>query len=737
MSQEKGERIRVVGMHCATCVNTVTKSIDKVNGVNGVSVNLATGYAEIMGDFKLNEVVDSIRRSGYDVESQDIRIAVRANPENASTILDIVSSTDGVISSHFNPATGVLSLKANPLAVSPGQLLERLKGYNASLLESSEAGEVSLMKGELTSMIYSLVVASIFTSLALYFQYSGYVLYAFISSVPVMFYAGRRYFKGAYRALRNRTADMDTLVALSSGTAWVYSVVNLLNGGTVFFDAATLLVTFVLVGKTLDSYLRFRISFIHVPRLQARLSTGETVDADQVNVGDSVIVKSGESVPVDGIVDDGEGEADESVLTGEPLPVEKGKGSPVTAGSSLVSGYLKVYTTRSGSRTYMSQLVQAVNDASTSTVGLKRTVDRITSYFTPSIIAIAALTFLVWHFYVPAGIALLFGIAVLASACPCALGLATPLAIMVQVRRLSKKGIIVRRGDALEKARNIRTVILDKTGTVTAGQLRAIPREVIDQGGLEMAAAVERLSSHPVAKAISSLSGAEMDVSDFTEFPGEGVMGMVEGHSVLVGKKGFIAKNCDVDMEGDIIACIDSRPVASFMVKDEIRDGMKEFIDELKRSFEVMIATGDSSAFADEVGRDLGIRVVKGLTAEEKAELVKSRERAMFIGDGVNDVLAIKQAYVGVSLSSGSDMSKQAGDVIVTSPTAVEMLIDGSYKLERRIRENLVWAFGYNAILIPLAAGILYPLLYLPPQYAALAMSLNSVSVTLWSFLRP
>ncbi|MGC8661487.1 MAG: heavy metal translocating P-type ATPase [Nitrososphaeria archaeon] len=737
MIQEKREKIRVVGMHCATCVNTVTKSIGRVNGVSEVSVNLATGYAEILGNFKLNEIVDSVRKSGYDVESQDIRIAVRANPENASNILAIVSSTDGVIASHFNPATGVLSLKVNPLAVSPESLIGKLEEYSASLIEKGEASEVSLMKRELTSMVYALIVASVFTIFVLYFQYTGFAFYALLSSIPVMFYAGRRYFKGAYRALRNRTADMDTLVALSSGTAWIYSVLNLLNGGAVFFDAASLLVTFVLVGKTLDSYLRFRISFIHVAKLQARLSTGETVDADQVNIGDIVIVKSGENVPVDGIVDNGDGEADESILTGEPLPVEKKKGNAVTAGSSLVNGYLEIYATRCGDRTYMSQLVQAVNDASTSTVGLKRTVDRITSYFTPLIIAIAAITFLVWHFYVPVGIALLFSIAVLASACPCALGLATPLAIMVQVRRLSKKGIIVRRGDALEKVRHIKTVILDKTGTVTVGQLKVVPKAIIDQDGFEMAVALERLSSHPVARAISSLSEAKNDVTGFTEFIGEGVLGIIDGHSVLVGKRNFIAKNCDVNIEGDIIACVDSKPVASFTVQDEIRDGMKELIEELKSYYEVMIATGDSSAFADEVGRELGIKVVKGLTAEEKAELVKSMENPMFIGDGVNDALAIKQAYVGVSMNSGSEISKQAGDVIITSPTAIKTLIDGSYILEKRIKENLAWAFGYNAILIPLAAGILYPVLYLPPQYAALAMSMNSVAVTLWSFLRP
>ncbi|MCL4344722.1 MAG: cadmium-translocating P-type ATPase [Nitrososphaerota archaeon] len=732
---EKKEKLRIVGMHCATCVNTVTKSIEKVKGINGVSVNLATGYAEVQGDFKLNEVVESVRKAGYDVETQEIKLALNANPEESSRILNSVT-VEGVISSHFNPATGVLNLRINPQAVSSKDLVEKLSEYGVTLLNNDKA-EVSAIKKDMNSMVYSLIVASLFTALVLFYQYTGNYIYAFVFSIPVIIYSGRRYFKGAFRALRNRTADMDTLVALSAGTAWIYSVIDLANRGEVFFDAASLLVTFVLVGKTLDSYLRYRISYVHVPHFTARLSTGEIVDADQVNVGDIVIVKSGEVIPVDGVVYDGTGEVDESILTGESVPNKKNKGDPATADSYLVNGYLEIYVTRRGGNTYIAQLVQAVNDAGTSSVGLKRTVDRVTAYFTPVIIVIAALTFFVWHMTVPVSEALLFSIAVLASACPCALGLATPLAVLVQVRRLSNKGIIVRRGDALEKARHVKTVIFDKTGTITSGQLRAIPATVVDGSAIAMAAALEGLSSHPVARAISSLSGIKMNVSDFTEFIGEGVMGSVEGHNLLVGKREFIQKNCDKIIDGDIIVCVDGRPMASFFIEDEVRDGVKELIDDLKLNHEVLIATGDSSSFADDLGRNLGVKVLKGLSAQEKAELVKSMENSMFIGDGVNDALAIKQAYVGVSLSSGSDISKQAGDIIVNSPAAIKLLIDGSYKLESRIRENLIWAFGYNAVLVPIAAGILYPAIYLPPQFAALAMSLNSVAVTLWSFFRP
>ena len=735
MSQERTEKIKVVGMHCATCVSTVSKAISRVEGVRGVNVNLATGFAEISGSFSLGSVVEAVKKAGYDVETRDHKVLLKANPENSSKIMKSISDLPGLVSAEFNPSTNVLSVKVNPAVTDQKAVLERLKDYSPSVIGGKE--ETSFIKREMNSMLYALISGAVLTSFVLYFQYTGNLMLAFLFSVPVMAYSGRRYFMGAFRALKNKSADMDTLVALSSGTAWAYSVFNLIRGGEVFFDAASLLITFVLVGKTLDAYLRYRISFLHVPKYTARLEDGRTVESDHVNVGEKVIVKSGETIPVDGIVEEGSGEVNESLLTGETLPVKKSSGDPVISGTVLASGYLKVYATRTGERSYVGQLVRAINEASTTSVGLKRAVDRAAAYFTPAILAIAVITFLVWRFFVPAGLAILFAIAVLASACPCALGLATPLAVLAEIRKLSKKGVIVRHGSALEKVKEVKTIVFDKTGTITTGDVRVEAVKVFSEEGLDMVAAVEALSSHPVAKAISSMKKRELKVEDFSEFPGEGVMGTVEGHTVIVGKREFIKDNCEEMPDGDVIGCVDFRPVVSFKVKDEIREGVKELVEELKQNYEVVIATGDSSDFADEVGRELGVKVYKGLSPEKKAELVKSLDKAMFVGDGVNDALAIRSAFVGVSMNSGSEISKQAGDVIVFSPTAIKMLWEGSKRLERRIKENLAWAFGYNSVFIPLSAGILYPSVYLAPQFAALAMSMNSVTVTLWSFLRP
>jgi len=737
LNSEKEEKLKIVGMHCATCVNTVSKAIGKVEGVKAVSVNLATGFAEIKGSYRLNSIVEAVKRAGYDVETKDLKLVLRANPENSRRIMEIISDIPGIISVDFNPSTSVLNLKINPATADQKLVVEKLRDYSPVEVDDKKKGETSFVRRELNSMIYSLVAGAIFTSFVLYFQYRYMNFLAFIFSVPVVVYSGRRYFSGAYRALKNRTADMDTLVALSAGTAWTYSVFNLIRGGEVFFDAASLLITFVLVGKTIDSYLRYRISYIHAPKYTARLESGKIVDSDQVSVGDIIIVKSGEVIPVDGVVEEGSGEVNESILTGETLPVKKVKGDSVISGTTLTNGYIKVYTTRAGERSYVNQLVKAINDASTTSIGLKRAVDRAAAYFTPIIMIIAAITFFIWHFFVPASLALLFAIAVLAAACPCALGLATPLAVLAEIRELSKRGVIVRHGSALEKLKEVKTIIFDKTGTITTGDVKVEPVKAYDENGLELVAALESLSSHPVARAISKLGKKRLKVEELNEFPGEGVMGTVEGHTVIVGKREFIASNCEDVPEGDIIGCVDFKPVISFRIKDEIREGVKDVVTDLKKRYEVIIATGDSSDFADQVGKELGIKVYKGLSPEKKAELVKSFENVMFVGDGVNDALALRTAFVGVAMNTGSEISKQAGDVIIFAPTALKVLWEGAKKLEKRIKENLIWAFGYNSFFIPLAAGVLYPAIYLAPQFAALAMSMNSVTVTLWSFLRP
>jgi len=738
------EELKVVGMHCATCVRTVSKAIMNVKGVREAEVNLASGQARVVLEGgKLAEIVDSVRKVGYDVLTQRVILRVRANEDEAERLREKVEGMRGVVRAGINAASGQLSVEINPLTTSPQEVLEGLReaGYEAKVVEGSVLSEVDQLRREVVDMGLRLAVGSVFSALTLLFQYSGEPFLSLLASIPVMVYSGRGYFRGAWRALRNRVGNMDTLVSLSSGVAWVYSLYSLLTGGRVFFDTSTLLITLVLVGKTIESYLRYRTS-TWILKLQVswanRLEGGREVrvSSDSLRVGDIVVVRGGEVIPADGVVEEGKGYVDESIYTGEAVPVMKVKGDPVVGGSILKSGALRVYVTRAGNRTYLSQVIASIREAQTARMPVQRLVDRVSSFFVPLVIGAALISGLTWHLLgYPPRESILFAVAVLASACPCALGLATPMALLVSVQRLAKAGVKVRDGKVLEVLNRVRTFVLDKTGTITKGEFRIEARELIP-GALEMASSLERLSDHPVARAISSLSSGSLKVDDFQEFQ-EGVYGLVNGRAVLVGKRSFVERNCGTgESEADVLVCIESKVGAEIWIRDELREETREVIGYLRKRFRVVIATGDPSAEAERIGRELGVEVHRNLSPEEKAQLVR-RLRAegpvAFVGDGVNDAEALREADVGIAISTGTDLAKYAGQVVIPSLKDLPELLNQAKRTLRKVKQNLGWAFGYNALLIPLSAGVLYPIIYLPPEFAALAMSMSSVLVSLWS----
>lgn len=750
MSKEEGEKLRikkeeelkVVGMHCATCVSTVSKSIKSVKGVKDANVNLASGIARVeIENARLKDIVEAIKKAGYDVVTQKISFKVGINPEDARKIEEKVEEIKGVIKASVNPTNGYVIVEFNPYSITSDELAEEIykkTGHKVTKVKSEVTN-----KSEVKEMLERLIIAWIFTIPTLYFQYSGLLFIAFLTSIPVQFYAGLRYHLGAYRALKNKTANMDTLVSLSTNVAWFYSVYALIVHQQVFFDVASLLISFILIGKTLEAYLKERISvqITSLKEVKATLADGRIVKASELKVGDEIIVKSGEVIPADGIVDEGSGEVNESIVNGESLPVKKKEGDAVIGGSTLISGYLKVYVTRAGERTYISQVVEAVNQAQTARLSIQNLVDRVASIFTPLIIGISAIVFVVWRFILGYSTeeSLLFSVATLASACPCPFGLATPLAVLTSVNRLAKKGIIVRNGESLETLKKVDTFIFDKTGTITEGKISV--RAEGDKDAISYASALEKMSNHTVAKAISSISNGSFEVKDFTEFPGSGVYGKVNGHDVIVGKREFVLQNCEGEGKGDVLVCVDGKVSASFYLEDKIREDTVKVIEHLKRMRKrIIIATGDTSENAEKVGKELGVEVIKGLSADEKAELVKSEVNkgriVAFIGDGVNDAIALKEANVGIAISSGTDIAKYAGDIIIPKVGDLLTLLEYSKLAVRKIKENLAWAFGYNSILVPIAAGILYPTLYLPPEYAALAMSMDSVAVSLWSLVK-
>ena len=722
---KKEEELKIVGMHCATCVSTVSKAIKSVEGVKDVNVNLASGEAKIVLEDKrkLKDIINAVRKAGYDVITQKFDVTVDVSEEEMAKVKEIVEEMDGVIS--VKAGRDLLVVEINPLTTSPQTVVEELKkrGYKAEITDLKQN-----RKSDFKDLLTRLIVASVFTTLVLL---SPSPILQLIFSIPVQFYSGLRFHKGMIRALRNKTTNMDVLVSLSSNIAWFYSLFTF-----AFFSASSLLITFILVGKTLEAYLKEKASeqIVGLLNVKARKEDGSVVDSSSLKVGDVVVVKSGEVIPADGVVDEGEGYVDESIYTGESIPVRKAKGDPVIGGSLLTSGYLKVYVTRAGNRTYLSQVVEAIREAEAIRLPIQQLVDKISEVFVPTIIAISVIAFSVWYFLLHSSLyfSVLIAVAVLASACPCGFGLATPMAIIVGLRKLTKRGIIVRNGEALERLKEVNTFVFDKTGTITKGKIRVRKYE----GEVELASALEKLSNHPVAIAIASLGNGKHEVKDFTEFKGEGVYGKVDGKDVIVGKREFVLKNCEGDgKDADVLVCVNGKVSGYIWLEDEIREEAVEIVNWLKENgYEVIIATGDSSSFADRVGEVLGVKVYKGLSPEDKVSLVKGKKVA-FVGDGVNDAMALKEAFVGIAVSSGTDIAKYAGDVVIPSLRTIPVLINQSRRTVRKIKENIAWALTYNSVLVPIASGILYPF-YLPPEYAALAMSMNSVSVVLWSFVQ-
>lgn len=736
LRMKKEEELKVVGMHCATCVNTVSKAVKSVNGVTDVNVNLASGEAKVVIEgARLKDIVNAVRKAGYDVVTQRVTLKVRISEEEAERLAKFIEGLKGVIDVRVNPANGVTYVEINPVTTNAEEIVERLKerGYKAEV-----ASEVVKGKSDFKDLATRLVIASIFSSLILIFSSP---LIQLLLSIPVQFYSGLRFHLGFYRALRNKTTNMDTLVSLSSNIAWFYSLASFLtHGNNYFFMTSSLLITFILIGKTLEAYIKERTSqeVVRLQEVKARVIKGgkeEVIDSSKLKVGDTVVVRSGEVIPADGIVDDGEGYVNESIYTGESVPVLKKKGDAVIGGSLLTSGFLKVYVTRSGNRTFISQVVEAIREAETVRLPIQSLVDKVSSIFVPVVIVISVVAFSLWYLLSHSlTFSLLIAVAILASACPCPFGLATPMAIMVGLRKLVKKGIVVKNGESLERLKEAKYVVFDKTGTITTGEF--VVRPIGEEEAIKMASALEKLSSHPIAKAISNLYSENYEVKDFTEFPGEGVYGKVNGHEVIVGKRDFVLRNCEGDINADILICVNNKVKGGFIVEDKIREGVKELIEELRGHYEVIIATGDSSRFADRVGEYLKVKVYKGLSPEDKVELVRKLGKAIFVGDGVNDAQALKQALVGIAVSSGTDIAKYAGDIIIPSVLSIREVIYRSKRVVRKIKENLAWAFTYNSVLIPISTGILYPSVYLPPEYAALAMSMDSVAVALWSFVQ-
>ncbi len=741
----------ITGMHCENCATTITRHLKKMAGILAADVSIATEQAAVTFDaaaLSEESIVSKIRELGFDVVDADTEAAARA-----------------------------AELQRQKLQFSVGLI------FTLPLFLISMGRDMNLI-GEWASAPW---VNWLMFSLAL----------------PVQFYVGWDYYVGSVKALRNRSANMDVLVAMGSSVAFLYSVavtVSLVGLGSrasalplgthVYFETAAVIITLIKLGKLLEARAKGKTSAALKklmrlsPKTACLLKDGEEqhIPVTQVAVGDLLLVRPGESMPVDGIVREGTSAVDESLFTGESLPVDKAAGDTVASATINQSGMLTIEAARVGSETALARLVQLVQATQRSKAPIQRTADAVASVFVPVVLCIAVVTFLVWWFLIGSGFtpAMLRLVAVLVIACPCALGLATPTAIMVSTGIGAQRGILFRNSASLERAGALSRIVLDKTGTLTQGQLNLTDiivsdnlAGVLSKGApdnetalLQLAAAAERGSEHPIGKAIVR-AAAERGIdtvapTEFTAIAGHGItaqfrenaVGVIIGNHTLMQQHGIatseLAKHAErlqTDAKTVLWVAIDGHAKGLLAVADTVKPEAKAAVGELGQlGCTVTMMTGDNRGTAAAIAKAVGIDdVMAELTPEDKAAAVKelqaeSKGLVAMVGDGINDAPALAQADVGMALGTGTDIAMETADVTLmhgvlsTMPEAIRL----SRATMRTIKQNLFWAFFYNVLLIPIAAGVLYPFSSLPsmlrelhPMLAAFAMAFSSVSVVL------
>ena len=792
--------IDVEGMTCASCVGRVERALQAVPGVKTAAVNLATERAEVIGsDLDRSALVKAIEDAGYDVPTRPIDIVIEgmtcascvARVERALKTVPGVTVANVNLATERATVTGTADLAALIGAIADAGYEARAAAETAIMSEESAAKKTAeeaalrrdvLFAAALTLPVFVLEMGShlflwvhmaVMNSIGM--QNSWYIQFAL--TTVVLLGPGLRFYRKGFPALARLAPDMNSLVAVGTLAAFGYSLVatfapDVLPPGTqnVYFEAAAVIVTLILLGRLLEARAKGRTSeaIKRLVGLQAKtarvLRNGGLIEVPvaEVRPGDVVEVRPGERVPVDGEVTEGTSWIDESMISGEPVPVEKAPGSTVTGGTVNQTGAFSFRATAVGEATMLAQIIRMVEAAQGGKLPIQALVDRVTMWFVPVVMALAVLTFAVWLIFGPDP-ALTFGlvnaVAVLIIACPCAMGLATPTSIMVGTGRGAEMGVLFRKGEALQALQSVKVVAFDKTGTLTEGKPRLTDTALapgFDRAAvLAVVAAVEAKSEHPIARAIVTAAEAEglilPEVTAFDSVTGFGVTAAVGGHRIDVGADRYMVKlGLDVSGFGDtatrlgdegkspLYAAIDGKLAAIIAVADPIKETTPQAIQALHRlGLKVAMITGDNGRTANAIARQLGIdEVVAEVLPDGKVAAVK-RLKALgalaYVGDGINDAPALAEADVGLAVGTGTDIAIEAADVVLMSGrlTAVSDAIALSKATMRNIRQNLFWAFIYNALLIPVAAGALWPAfgILLSPIFAAAAMALSSVFV--------
>ena len=790
----KQTTLKITGMTCATCAGTVEKSLSEVPGVVRASVNLATEKATVEYDPSLTSekaLVDAVTNAGYGVATSEVTPGLIGMTcvNCAQTIEKALRDVDGVISASVNFAAEKAIVRYNPEVVTLAALKKAVSdaGYQAVFTSElaqdteREAREHELRRLKLLLIFsFSLAIPTFILSMVTSLGDRANNLVLLALATPVQFFVGWQFYVGTYKAFRNRRANMDTLIALGTSAAYIYSLLAIISSETfgkhVYFDTAALIISIILLGRYLEARAKGRTSeairkLIGLQAKTARvLVAGREVEVpvEEVAVGDIVVVRPGEKMPVDGIVTEGTSTVDESMLTGESMPVDKKEGDSVVGATINKNGFLKFQATKVGKDTVLAQIIRLVERTQGSKAPIQRLADSVAGVFVPVVIGIAVLTFLVWYFIGGESFtfALTAFISVLVIACPCALGLATPTAIMVGTGKGAQNGILIKSAEALELAHRAKVIVFDKTGTLTTG--KPVVTDTVAVNGfaqsevLRLAAVAEKGSEHPLGEAIvdaSKSGGQELpDPEAFESLAGRGVVARVEGKEILLGNRALMAENSvesrsfedkiqELESYGKtvMLMSVDRKLVGLIAVADTLKEDAAEAIRNLHQmGIETIMITGDNRRTAQAIARRVGIeKVLAEVLPEDKAEelrrLQANGQVVAMVGDGINDAPALAQSDVGIALGSGTDIAMETGTVVLVRGDlagVVEALKLSRYTI-RKIRENLFWAFFYNVAGIPIAAGVLYPVfgLLLDPVIAAAAMGFSSVSVVTNSLL--
>lgn len=782
MGGQRHVTLGITGMTCAACSNRVEKVLNKMNGVNA-QVNLTTEKARVEYDpdtASIDDITSKVEKIGYGIQldKSELDITGMTCAACSTRIEKVLNKQAGIKQATVNLATESAAIEYNPGLIQETDFIGKIRklGYDAKEKVGKEEKQ-SQKEKEIQRMKVKLIISAVLAApllLTMLVHLFGVNLpdifmnpwFQFALATPVQFVIGWQFYVGAYKNLSNGSANMDVLVALGTSAAYFYSLYEAMKtiGDAayephLYFETSAILITLILFGKYLETTAKSKTTvaiseLLNMQAKQARvIRDGEEmmIPVEHVAVGDQVIVKPGEKIPVDGVVLKGRTSVDESMLTGESIPVEKDVQSSVVGSTMNQNGTIEMEATKVGKDTALASIVKAVEDAQGSKAPIQRLADIISGYFVPIVVGIAVVTFIIWMAFVQPGnfeSALVAAIAVLVIACPCALGLATPTSIMVGTGKAAENGILFKGGEHLERTHQINTIVFDKTGTITKGTPE-VTDFTGDEEALQLMASAEKGSEHPLAEAIVTYASEQnvtlVDVDDFAAIPGHGIRAVVDGSHVYVGTRKLMADNhIDIQDAEEILATYETSGKTAMIISvngayrgviavaDTIKDTAPEAIRLLKeQGLDVVMLTGDNDRTANAIAEQVGIdQVIAQVLPEEKASKVKDIQsqdkNVAMVGDGVNDAPALATADIGIAIGTGTDVAIEAADVTILGGglLLIPKAIKWSGATIKNIRQNLFWAFAYNSAGIPIAAiGLL------APWVAGAAMAFSSVSV--------